>query len=57
MRQPDMRQRDPVEADYERGIAQAAACGDNDTTQDLVIGLRQYRELYKTSPHHLEENR
>lgn len=43
-----MRKMDPVELDYERAIAIAAARGDNDEAQWLATGLRQYRELFKT---------
>jgi len=45
-----MRQRDQVEADYERAIAVACGRGDNDEANELAIALRQYRELYKTPP-------
>jgi hypothetical protein len=38
---------DPVEREYERAIAMAAARGDNDRAQELSAGLKQYRELYK----------
>lgn len=43
-----MNQPDPVEADYERAIAAAAAHGGNDHAQWLTAGLQQYRDLYKT---------
>jgi len=38
---------DPVEADYEQAIREAAGCGDNDRAYELSVGLREYREQYK----------
>jgi hypothetical protein len=38
---------DEVELEYERAIAAAVAQGDNDAAQELAVGLRQYRQLYK----------
>jgi hypothetical protein len=38
---------DEIEKEYIKAIARASANGDNDIAQDLSVGLKQYRELYK----------